>query len=253
MAGGGIIAQTLGTLGLLEVWAFIGFVLGGVVLNEFERVILNSLVLFEAIGRTPGMIAACFILNDNSSSEVSDDVKTLTRDQLHNMVYPRSPPRSRVRRDFAAMAWYSVWIASVPIVLLLTFYPVWSLSSEDEPLWVRLVPSMLAVLAVILCVAGYVAMDSNQSCFVITVTYTTTKVISVFVILHAADRLLFGEDSEEGAKIDLVDALGILLLCLQVIKIGSGCVAAVQYIRGRPDEKLPKLQGALRLCCFATA
>lgn len=142
------------------------------------------------------------------------------------------------------MAWYSLWIASVPIVLLLTFFPVWSLSSEDEVLWVRLVPSILAVLAIIVCVAGFVVMDWNQSCFVLTVMYTMTKIISLFVFLYDADSLLF----EEGT---ITHFIGIPLVCLQFIKVGSGCVAAVKYVKGRPDENLPQLHGAFRLCCFA--
>ncbi|CAM9271808.1 unnamed protein product [Hapterophycus canaliculatus] len=215
--------------------------------------ILNNLVLFEVLGRVPGMLAFCLICNNSSSTDQAESFKTITRDQLHNMVYPRSPPRSRKRRDFAAMAWYSLWIASVPVVLLLTFFPVWGLSSEDGPIWVRLIPSILAVTAIVISAAGFAVMDSNQSSFVLTVTYTMTKIISLLVLLYGADRLLLGEESEDGDNSDIVNFAGIPLALLQLIKIASGCLAAGKYVVGRPDENLPKLKGALRLCCFSSA
>lgn len=137
---------------------------------------------------------------------------------------------------------------AVPVVLLLSFYPAWE-PAFDEPLWIRVVPSVLAVFAIVEAVAGYVYMESNQSSYVLTVMYANAKIVSLFVLLCGANRLLLGEGEGDGD----VTVLGIPLACLQAIKIVSAVVAAVNYLRGRPDEQLPKLAGALRLCHFCHA
>lgn len=141
------------------------------------------------------------------------------------------------------MAWYSLLVTVAPVVLLLSFFPVWE-PVFDEPLWIRVVPSVLAVLAFVEAVAGSVYMESNQSSYVLTVLYAHAKVVSLFVLVCGANRLLFGVG---------VAVLGIPLACLQAIKIVSAFVAAVNYLRGRPDEQLPTLVSALRLCHFCSA
>lgn len=138
-------------------------------------------------------------------------------------------------------------VTAIPVVLLLSFYPSWD-PVFDEPLWIRVVPSVLAVLAIVEAVAGSVYMESNQSSYVLTVMYANAKIISLFVLVCGANRLLLGEGEGGGG----VTFLGVPLACLQAIKIVSASVAAVNYLRGRPDEKLPKLVGALRLCCFCS-
>lgn len=138
-------------------------------------------------------------------------------------------------------------------MILLTFIPVWSLSSSDEPLGIRLIPSILAVVAIVIAAVGSTAMESNHSAFVLTVTYTMTKIISLLVLAYGADRLLLGEEDEDGHTSGVVELAGIPLALLQLVKVVSGCVAAVRYFMGRPDENLPKLKGAFRLCCFASA
>lgn len=157
---------------------------------------------------------------------------------------------SPTRRDFAAMAWYSLLVTVTPVVLLLSFYPVWGSSLFDEPLWIRVVPSVLAVLAILESLAGSVYLAANQSCYVLTVMYANAKIISLFVLVCGANRLLLGEGGEDGDDGGDTSFLGIPLACLQAVKITSACVAAVNYLRGKPDEQLPKLIGALRLCCF---
>eukprot|EP00752_Nemacystus_decipiens_P014207 g12636.t1 len=244
-SGGGVLAQALGTLGLLEVWIFIVYVNGEYRdFTRFEQVILGTLMLAELLGRIPGMLALCLALNcqgpTSSSTDGPDNLKTMTRDQLHNVVYPRSPPRSRKRRDFAALAWYSLLVTVIPVVLLLSFYPAWG-PEFDEPLWIRVVPSVLAGLAVVEGAAGSACLDSNHSSYVLTLMYAHAKLVSLFVLVCGADRLLLGEG--EGGGVVL---LGIPLACLQAIKIISALVAAVNYLRGRPDEDLPTLEDVSR-------
>ncbi|CAM9150958.1 unnamed protein product [Ectocarpus sp. 6 AP-2014] len=246
---GGMLAQALGTLGLLEVWVFIVYVFGNSGFEHFEGVILGALAAFEFLGRMPGMLALCLVCNNSTSIDHPENIKTITRDQLHNMVYPRDLPRSRKRRDFAAMALYGMLIAVVPVVILLSFFPTWT-SLFDEPVWMRVVPSVLAVVAVIESMAGSAYMDANQSCFVLTVMYAHTKIMSLFLLVCGANRLLLGEEGEDGGGGGGVMVLGIPLAILQLIKVASAGVAAVNYLRGRPDEGLPTLRGTLRLCAF---
>lgn len=164
------------------------------------------------------------------------------------------------------MAWYSLLITVIPVVLLLSFYPVWS-SWFDGPLWIRAMPSVLAVLAILESLAGSFYLSSNKSSYVLTVMYANTKIISLFVLVTGANRLLFGEDgddeggddggvAEEGgdgeSDVGLV-FLGIPLACLQAVKIASACAAAVNYLRGMPDEQLPTFVEAMKLCHFGHA
>lgn len=156
--------------------------------------------------------------------------------------------RCLARRDFAAMAWYGLLVAVVPVVILLSFFPTWT-SIFDESVWIRVVPSVLAVTSVIESMAGSAYMDANQSCFVLTVMYAHTKIMSLFLLVCGANRLLLGEEGEDGGGGGVM-VLGIPLAILQLIKVASAGVAAVNYLRGRPDERLPTLRGALRLCAF---
>ncbi|CAM9848860.1 unnamed protein product [Ectocarpus fasciculatus] len=165
------------------------------------------------------------------------------------MVYPRDHPRSQKRRDFAAMAWYGLLVAVMPVVILLSFFPTWS-DIFDESVWIRVVPSVLAVTAVVESMAGSAYLDANQSDFVLTVTYAHTKIMSLFLLVCGANRLLLGEEGEDGGGGGGAMVLGIPLAILQLIKVASAGVAAVNYLRGRPDERLPTLLGSLRLCHF---
>lgn len=139
-------------------------------------------------------------------------------------------------------------VAVIPVVLLLSFYPTWE-PAFDEPVWNRLMPSVLAVLAVVEAAVGSVYLDSNQSAYVLTVMYAHAKIISLFVIVCGADRLLLGEGEGDWG----VSLFGMPLASLQAIKIVSAFVAAVNYLRGRPDEELPTLFSALGLCHFCAA
>lgn len=136
-------------------------------------------------------------------------------------------------------------VTAVPVVLLLSFYPAWSPVFE-EPIWIRLVPSALAVLAIVEAVAGSVYMECNQSSYILTVMYANAKIVSLFVLVCGSNRLLLGEGEGGGDAM----VIGIPLACLQAIKIASALVAAVNYLRGKPDEELPTLASALRLCHF---
>lgn len=148
------------------------------------------------------------------------------------------------RHDFAGFAWCGLLFASTPILLLLSFYPVWE-SDFDDPLYSRVVPSVLAVIASILSLAGWMRLDSNRSSYVLTVMYAYTKVISLFVLVCGAERLLLGEGGAAGSA-----AIGLALVFLQVIKIGSACLAALKYLKGLPDEGMPKFTSLWRLCAF---
>eukprot|EP00903_Cladosiphon_okamuranus_P012205 g11447.t2 len=160
----------MGTLGLLEVWIFIVYVSGEYgEFTNFEQVTLGTLMLSELVARVSGALSVCLTCNDGSSLDGSENLKTFSRDQLHNMVYPRSPPRSRKRRDFAALAWHSLLVTALPVVLLLSFYPAWG-TVFDEAIWIRVVPSVLAVLAVFEAAAGFAYMECNQSSYVLTGT-----------------------------------------------------------------------------------
>lgn len=139
-------------------------------------------------------------------------------------------------------------VTVLPLVLLLSFYPAWE-PAFDEPLWIRVMPSVLTVLAVVEAAAGSVYLDCNQSAYVLTVMYAHVKMVSLFVLVCGANRLLLGE-GEDAAGVTL---LGIPLACLQAVKITSALVAAVNYLRGRPDEELPTLFSALRLLFFCSA
>ncbi|CAM9640891.1 unnamed protein product [Laminaria digitata] len=66
--------------------------------------------------------------------------------------------------------------------------------------------------------------------------YANSKVISLFVLVAGAERLLLGEGGAAGST-----ALGLVLACLQVVKIGSASLAALNYLKGRPDEDMPSL------------
>lgn len=125
-------------------------------------------------------------------------------------------------------------LASTPVVLLLSFYPTWS-PKFDDPLYARMVPSVLAVLVTVLAVAGWVYSETNRSSYVLTVMYAGTKVISLFVLFSGAERLLLGEGGVAGST-----AIGLVLTCLQVIKIASASAAALKYLQGLPDEDMPK-------------
>lgn len=166
------------------------------------------------------------------------------------------------------MAWYSLLVTVIPVVLLLSFYPVWS-SWFDGPLWIRAMPSVLAVLAVLESLAGSFYMSLNESSYVLTIMYANAKIISLLVLVAGANRLLFGEEDGEnedgddggfavgegdgdGGGAGLV-FLGIPLACLQAVKMASACAAAVSYLRGRPDEQLPSFLDAMKLCHFAHA
>lgn len=146
------------------------------------------------------------------------------------------------------MAWYSLLVTVIPVILLLSFYPAWE-PALDEPLWIRVVPSVLAVLAVVEAVAGSVHMESNQSSYVLTVMYANAKIISLFVLVCGANRLLLGEGDGGGGFV----ILGVPLALLQLVKILSASVAAVNYLRGRPDEELPTFVDSMRLCHFCWA
>lgn len=171
---------------------------------------------------------------------------------------------SLARRDFAAMAWYGLFLSVIPVVLLLSFYPVWGSSLFNDPIWIRVVPSVLAVLAILESLVGSFYMSSNKSSYVLTVMYANAKIISLLLLVCGANRLLFGEEgededgddgslaAEDGSGTGLV-FLGIPLASLQAVKIASACVAAVNYLRGRPDEQLPKFSEAIRLCHFIHA
>ena len=131
--------------------------------------------------------------------------------------------------------------AATPAVLLLSFYPLWE-PAFDDSLYVRVVPSVLAVLATVLSVAGWIYLESNRSSYVLTVMYASTKVMSLFVLFAGAERLLLGEGG--GAVI------GLVLACLQVVKIGSASMASLRYLKGLPDEDMPKFTSLWRLFAF---
>ncbi|CAN0164948.1 unnamed protein product [Laminaria digitata] len=172
--------------------------------------------------------------NTRSGVDSKGNRKTLTRDPLHNLVHPRSAPRSRKRRDFAGFAWFSMLLSSIPAVLLLSFYPTWG-SDFDAPLYARVVPSVLAVLATVLSITGWAYLDTNRSSYVLTVMYASTRVMSLFVLFSRAERLLLGEGGAAGST-----AIGLVLACLQIIKVASASTAALKYLKGLPDEDMPK-------------
>lgn len=132
------------------------------------------------------------------------------------------------------------------MLLLLSFYPVWGATVDeavtfDEALWIRVVPSVLAVLAIVEAAAGFLYMESNRSSYVLTVLYAHAKIISLLVLVCGANRLLLGEGGDGGG----VAILGIPLAFLQAVKIASAFAAAINYLRGRPDEQLPTLRSAM--------
>lgn len=146
------------------------------------------------------------------------------------------------------MAWYGVLWASIPVVLLVTFYPTWGKAFSEDPLFPREMTSIIASFAILEAVVGKTIMNSaghhNSSPYVLTVMYANAKVVSLFVLIHGAKRLLW---AESGTVVGMV--LGLCLAFLQLVKIASACVAAVGYIMGRPDENLPTLlEGS---CCSA--
>lgn len=148
------------------------------------------------------------------------------------------------RHDFAGFAWCGILFASIPAVLLLSFYPLWK-SEFDDPLYARVVPPVLAVLATVLSVVGWVYLETNRSSFFLTVMYASTKVMSLFVLVAGAERLLLGEGGDAVSAV-----IGLALACLQVVKIGSASLAALRYLKGLPDEGMPKFTSLWRLCAF---
>lgn len=134
--------------------------------------------------------------------------------------------------------------ASTPAVLLLSFYPSWE-PEFDDSLYARVVPSVLAVLATVLSVAGWVYLESNRSSYVLTVMYASTKTMSLFVLFADAERLLLGEGGDAGSTV-----IGLVLACLQVVKIGSASMASLRYLKGLPDEDMPKFTSLWRLFAF---
>lgn len=134
---------------------------------------------------------------------------------------------------------------------LLTFYAVWE-PTFDDPILARVIPSIISVLAVAESIAGVIYMKrvggSNQSSYVLGVLYANAKVVSVFIMVYGAERLLLGEGTTPAVAIA---AVSILLACLQVIKIVSAGTAAVRYLKGRPDEDLPGSEEVCQLGCFA--
>ena len=66
--------------------------------------------------------------------------------------------------------------------------------------------------------------------------------MSLFVLFAGAERLLLGEGG--GAVI------GLVLACLQVVKIGSASMASLRYLKGLPDEDMPKFTSLWRLFAF---
>lgn len=130
------------------------------------------------------------------------------------------------------------------MVLLISFYPAWGLES-DISLYVRVVPSCLAVMAILESACGYMYIDANQSSYVLTVMYGNIKIISIYILCHGAGRLLLGEDSTDAGSI-----MGLSLLFLQVIKVASACTAAAQYLKGKDDEDMPSFHcNELCMCC----
>lgn len=104
--------------------------------------------------------------------------------------------------------------------------------------------SIIASFAILEAVIGKMCINSggrhNSSPYVLTVMYANAKAVSLFVLMHGANRLLWVEGGTMAGMV-----LGLCLAFLQLVKIASACVAAVGYIMGRPDENLPTLMSIL--------
>lgn len=138
------------------------------------------------------------------------------------------------RRDFSILAMLSLLLNSAWVLLFLSFYAVWGKRFGQDPLAIRIFPSVMALLSILGTMVGSRSIENNQSSYILTAMYLNSKIVSVVVLLSAPDRLLMGDDVP-----DLAVVLGIPLVCLQVIKICSAAVAMRRYHAGTPDEKLP--------------
>lgn len=128
------------------------------------------------------------------------------------------------------------------------FFPGWA-TCFDEPLYVRTMPSALAVSAVLGSKAGCIYLNSiggcNHSWYVLIITYAHLKTVMLLVLPAGAKRLLLGK---EGTDTGIV--VGLAIACLQVIKICSACVAAGNYLKGKPDEDLARFYSLREIFCF---
>eukprot|EP00903_Cladosiphon_okamuranus_P020364 g18684.t1 len=237
-AGGSKIAHVTGSLGLAEVWVFIVYVLGEAAhFTTFEATILTALATCELIGVLPVILTLLYMCSSSyttANTERLENLKTLTRDSMHNLVYPRSAPGSRRRKDFASMAWCGMLLNSAWVLLFLSFYPAWGGRFDEDRIWRRVCPSLVAVISVL--DVAYIARSTqtNRSSHALTSIYMNAKVTSLFVLATGFDRLVFGKGVP-----DLAQALGPVLVVLQVVKVCSAFVAIRRYHAGTPDEKLP--------------
>lgn len=138
------------------------------------------------------------------------------------------------RRDFASMAWFSMLLNSAWVFLFLSFYPLWGGRFDDDRIWRRVCPSVVAVISVFEAVYVARSTKTNRLSCVLASMYLNAKLASLFVLVTGFDRLVFGNGVPH-----LALALGLPLVVLQVIKMCSAFVAVRGYRAGTPDEKLP--------------
>eukprot|EP00904_Undaria_pinnatifida_P011587 jgi/Undpi1/7559/HiC_scaffold_22.g10032.m1 len=96
---GDVLERILGTLGLVEMWVFIVYAIGNYAnFTTYEDVLFDTLAAFEILGFVPVILTLAYMCNNTTSErDGKGNTKTLLRDPLHNLVHPRSAPRSRKR------------------------------------------------------------------------------------------------------------------------------------------------------------
>lgn len=142
------------------------------------------------------------------------------------------------------LAWGGVLISGLPVLVMVPLYPVlvWG-SHPDTPSYALVIPSVLGIVAIVEAVVGWTYLESNRSSYVVTVLHLNTKLLSLIYLVNGYDHLLVGSGWDSSFP-------GMLLGVLQVVKIASAVVAVGGYLRGKPDEDMPKLKA---LCCSCHA
>lgn len=145
------------------------------------------------------------------------------------------------RRDFATWAWAGVLISGFPVLILIPLYPVWGWGTHpDTPGYTLVIPSVLGVFAVVEAIVGWTYLQTNRSSYVVTVLYLNTKLLSLIFLCSGYDHLLVGSEWDGNFP------TGTFLVILQMLKMASGLVAVWGYLRGKPDEDMPKFSSLCR-------
>ena len=136
------------------------------------------------------------------------------------------------------MAWVIVLEGGFPAVAFIPVYPAWEWVLHSSlpltPGYAIVTPSALGVIAIVEAIVGWTYLESNRSSYVVTVFYLNTKLLSLIFLFADYDRLLVGSEWDGNFP------TGTFLAIMQMIKMASGIVALGGYLRGKPDEDMPK-------------